>query len=79
VDVEQAVAKIRAIRHFADVPLADNDLHAILDAGRRAGSSKNLQRWHFIVVRERARLRELAGVGPTGRTSGRRRRGNPRS
>jgi len=65
VDVEQAVAKIRAIRHFANAPLADDDLHAILDAGRRAGSSKNLQRWHFIVVRERARLRELAGVGPT--------------
>src|SRR4051812_9131812 len=43
--------------------LAEDDLNAILEAGRRAGSSKNLQRWHFIVVRERAALQRLAEVG----------------
>jgi nitroreductase len=63
VEVEQAVDRIRAIRDFSDKPLAEDDLKAILDAGRRAGSSKNLQRWHFIVVRERAILRRLAAVG----------------
>jgi nitroreductase len=63
VDVEVAVAKIRAIRHFTTDPLAADDLRAILDAGRRAGSSKNLQRWQFIVVQERAMLTELAAVG----------------
>ena len=63
VDVEQAVDRIRAIRDFANTPLPEDDLNAILDAGRRAGSSKNLQRWHFIVVRERATLQRLAGVG----------------
>ncbi len=39
-------------------------LDRILRAGRRAGSSKNIQRWDFIVVRDRARLAELAAVGP---------------
>jgi nitroreductase len=63
VDVEEAVKRLRAVRHFADEPLSDDDLDAILDAGRRAGSSKNLQRWQFIVVRERATLERLAGVG----------------
>lgn len=52
------------MRRFRPDPIADEDLSAILEAGRRTGSSKNLQRWHFIVVRERSRLEELAKVGP---------------
>ena len=52
-DVEKAVNGIRAIRHFAPRPLSDQDLGAILEAGRHAGSSKNLQRWQFIVVLDR--------------------------
>jgi len=54
----------RAIRRFADRPLEPADLERILDAGRRSGSSKNLQRWSFIVCRDRTHLRELAKVGP---------------
>lgn len=63
-DVESAIRTQRAVRRFRDEPLADDDLRAILDAGRRTGSSKNLQRWHFIVVRQRATLEALADVGP---------------
>lgn len=63
-NVLDAIATARAIRRFADRPLETDDLETILDAGRRAGSSKNLQRWAFVVVRDRARLRELAAVGP---------------
>jgi nitroreductase len=63
VEVEKAVDRMRVIRHFAPRPLSDDDLRAILDAGRHAGSSKNLQRWQFVVVRDRARLEQLARVG----------------
>jgi nitroreductase len=63
-DVERAIRTQRAMRRFRDEPLADDDLRAILDAGRRSGSSKNLQRWDFIVVRDRATLKALANVGP---------------
>lgn len=62
-DVETAVNRLRAIRHFSAAALSDDDLGAILDAGRHAGSSKNLQRWTFIVVRDRSRLAALATVG----------------
>jgi len=62
-DVEQAIATQRVVRRFSSQPLADDDMRAILNAGRRAGSSKNLQRWAFIVVRDRERLAQLAGVG----------------
>jgi nitroreductase len=63
-EVGDAIRTQRAVRRFRDEPLAEDDLRAILDAGRRAGSSKNLQRWHFIVVRERATMAALAEVGP---------------
>ena len=44
------------------------------DAGRRSGSSKNRQRWDFIVVRDRDRLQALTAVGDVGRAPGRCRR-----
>jgi nitroreductase len=62
--VWRAITTKRAVRKFKDTPLEPEHLERILRAGRRSGSSKNLQRWDFIVCRERARLRELAAVGP---------------
>jgi nitroreductase len=62
--VWNAIATKRAIRRFADRPLEPAHLERILDAGRHAGSSKNQQRWAFIVVEDRATLRELSHVGP---------------
>jgi nitroreductase len=59
-----AVDAKRAVREFADRPLAPEHLDRILEAGRRAHSSKNQQRWGFVVVQERAKLRVLAVVGP---------------
>lgn len=59
-----AVRTKRAVREFADRPLDPADLDRILAAGRRAASAKNLQRWSFIVVRDRERLRALSTLGP---------------
>jgi len=60
----EVVTSRRVVRRFADRPLEDDHLTRILQAGRRANSSKNQQRWAFIVCREREHLRELAEVGP---------------
>lgn len=62
--VWDAIATIRVVRHFADRPLDEAHLDRILRAGRRAGSSKNLQRWTFVVCRDREHLQALAAVGP---------------
>jgi len=64
VDTWTAIRMKRAIRSFADRPLAPADLERILRAGRHSGSAKNLQRWDFIVCRDRVHLGELAAVGP---------------
>lgn len=59
----QAINEVRVVRKFQDQPLAPAHLKRILSAGRRAGSSKNRQRWAFIVVTDRAELRALTKVG----------------
>ncbi len=66
-DVEpvwEAIARKRAIRTFDGRPLEPEHLERIVDAGRHAPSSKNRQRWTFIVCQDREHLRELAAVGP---------------
>jgi nitroreductase len=62
--VWEAVDGKRVIRRFSDRPIDPDDLVRILNAGRRAASSKNLQRWQFIVCRDREHLAQLATVGP---------------
>ena len=59
-----AVRTKRAIREFDPRPIDPTDLEQILRAGARAHSSKNQQRWAFIVVRDRERLEALATLGP---------------
>lgn len=59
----KAIDSVRVVREFSDEPIAPADLERILNAGRRTGSSKNRQDWAFVVVRDRAHLRELSRVG----------------
>ena len=63
-DVGRAIGSLRVVRRFEDRPLEPAHLDAILNAGRRASSSKNQQRWAFVTVTERTRLIDLAAVGP---------------
>lgn len=60
----QAIDSIRVVRSFRKGPIPLPHVTRILNAARRTGSSKNRQRWQFIVCRDRAHLQALAGVGP---------------
>ena len=60
----EASDSLRVVREFSSQPLELWVVERILDAGRRTGSSKNQQRWAFIVCRDRAHLAELATLGP---------------
>src|ERR1700759_3809859 len=57
-----AITSRRNVREFADRPIGEHDLDRILEAGRRAPSSRNWQPWDLIAVTDRAQLTELAGV-----------------
>ncbi|MBI3913851.1 MAG: nitroreductase family protein [Chloroflexi bacterium] len=58
-----AIRTKRAVRKYTDQPVPENIIRAILNAGRRSQSSKNTQPWDFVVVRDRARLEQLAACG----------------
>jgi nitroreductase len=58
----EAIVARRNVREYADEPIAVADLDRILEAGRRAPSSRNSQRWDLVVVTERERLQRLSGV-----------------
>ncbi len=57
-----AIRSRRKINEYANRPIEEEALEQILEAGRRAPSSRNSQRWDFVVVQDKERLRELSGV-----------------
>ena len=63
----QAVRPIRhvpQIREYRGEPVPDDVIETLLELGRWTGSSRNLQPWHFIVVRDREHLRQIAALRP---------------
>jgi nitroreductase len=57
-----AITARRNVRSFTDQPISPEHLDRILEAGRRAPSSQNTQPWDFVVVTDRAQLRDLSTV-----------------
>ncbi len=53
----------RAVRQFTEQPIPEADILAILNAGRRAQSSKNSQPWNFIAITDKAILQGLSACG----------------
>ena len=52
----------RSVREYTDEPVEAEHVEAILKAAMTAPSAKDLRPWHFVVVRKRKVLDELAGV-----------------
>lgn len=57
-----AITARRNVREFEQRPIPEQHLERILEAGRRAPSSRNWQPWDFVVVTDREQLTELAKV-----------------
>jgi nitroreductase len=62
-NVSTAIRYKRAVRQFSTQQISDPDILTILNAGRRAQSSKNTQPWHFIAIIDKATLKALAECG----------------
>jgi nitroreductase len=65
-DVFRTVRTALAVRDYKDQPVPDDLVHLIMEAGRLTASSMNGQPWHFVLVRQRERLRELGALVRTG-------------
>lgn len=65
-NVSEAIHIKRAIRQFTNQPLSEDNILAILNAGRRAQSSKNTQPWNFIAITDKTTLKSLSECGVYG-------------
>jgi nitroreductase len=61
--VAEAIRRKRAVRNYTPEPVPDEVIKDILNAGRRAQSSKNTQPWTFVLVTEREQLARLVTAG----------------
>jgi nitroreductase len=61
--VAEAIRRKRAVRAYTPKAVPEDVIAAILNAGRRAQSSKNTQPWAFILVTEREQLARVAAAG----------------
>jgi len=60
--VFEAVRTVLAVREYQDKLIPDDVLGRIVEAGHLSASASNAQPWHFVVVRDRAGLRDLGGL-----------------
>ena len=63
----EAIFSRRSIRKYADEPVGEAEITALLQAGMAAPSASNRKPWHFVAVRDRALLRSLADAHPYGK------------
>ena len=62
-EVLQAIAGRYSCRDFADTPLTDEQIKAIVDAALAAPSAVNRQPWQVIVITDKALIDELDAEG----------------
>jgi nitroreductase len=60
--VFEAVRTVLAVREYQDKPIPDDVLGRIVEAGHLSASASNAQPWHFVVVSDRAGLRDLGAL-----------------
>lgn len=61
-DAIKAIRTLRVIRDYRPQPLTEEEVRAIADTARKAGSSKNTQHWDFVTIRHAESLRRLSGT-----------------
>jgi nitroreductase len=64
--VFEAVRTVLAVREYQDKPVPGEVMRRVVEAAHLTASASNTQPWHFVLVTERAALRELGGMIRTG-------------
>src|SRR5438093_12559152 len=58
------IRRVSQIRQYSPEPVPDEVVDQLLELARWTGSAKNSQPWRFIVVRDKDRLKKIAGLRP---------------
>jgi nitroreductase len=61
-DLMKVIRNRRTVRSLSKGNVSDKDIEQILEAGRWSPSGGNMQPWSFLVVRNPAKIKELAKV-----------------
>src|SRR5205814_9778574 len=60
----EPIRRVSQIRQYSPEPVPDAVVDQLLELARWTGSAKNSQPWRFIVVRDKDRLKKIAGLRP---------------
>jgi nitroreductase len=58
----EAILSRKSIRKFKDEPVNHDDLIKILECGLNAPSAKNMQNWHFVVIKSKQKIEAIADI-----------------
>lgn len=58
------IRRVSQIRQYTTDPVPDDVIDSLLELARWTGSSRNVQPWQFIVVRDREKLRQMSSLRP---------------
>ncbi len=61
-DAIQAIKTRISTRQYSDLPITDEALHTILEAGMSGPTAVNARPWSFIVVRDKDMLNKMADM-----------------
>ena len=61
-ELQEAILKRRSVRKFTDDVVTDEELRQIFEAVRWSPSWANTQTWEFIIVRDKALMKQVAGA-----------------
>jgi nitroreductase len=59
IDILPAISEFKTVRNFTDQVVSEDQITAILEAGRIAPSAKNRQPWRFVVITDKAIKKRL--------------------
>src|SRR5688572_9942073 len=62
-DIIRFLQDLRQVRQYLPDDVPDDVVQDILEVARWSGSAKNVQPWHFIVIRDRDTLQQLSELG----------------
>jgi nitroreductase len=66
-DAFEAISKRRSVRKYKPQAVTREQLSQIVNMGRLAPTARNEQPWEFVVVTDRAKLRQLAHLAEHGK------------
>ena len=61
-EVIEAIRTVRQARQYRPDAVPEKTLADLLEIARWTGSSRNTQPWHFVVVRDKERLRQISRI-----------------